>query len=98
MLGWYDKNKPLYPQPIQWRKGIVISLGLACSAFSYAAHIWLDKVDPCRSGPDKGCRLADFWSQITGVPRYLADAQYWGALGLMMIFIAYQLWRNRDNT
>jgi hypothetical protein len=66
--------------------------------FLNAAHIWLDKIDPCTGGPDKWCRLAEFWSKTLDVPRYLADAQVWGALGLMMVFIAYQLWRSRANT
>jgi hypothetical protein len=98
MPRWYDQNKPLYPQPIQWRKGIAISLGLACLMFAYAVHIWVTETDPCRGGQDKWCRLARFWTQLTGAPRYLADAQLWGALGLMMVFVAWQLWRNRANT
>jgi TRAP-type C4-dicarboxylate transport system permease small subunit len=93
-----EQRKPLYPQSIQWRKGIAITLGLACMMFSYAVYIGLNKIDPCIGGSDKWCRLADFWTQITGIPRYLADAQLWAALGLMMVFVAYQLWRNRANT
>jgi len=94
----YDQNKPLYPQPVQWRKGVAFSLGLACLMFALAAHVWLSKVNPCIGGQDKHCNLAQFWAQVIGVPRYLADAQFWGVLGLMMMLIAYQLWKHRDGT
>jgi uncharacterized protein involved in response to NO len=98
MSRWYEQNKPLYPQPIQWRKGIAIMLGLACVMFYFAGDAWLNELDPCKAATDKWCRLAKFWTYATGIPRYLAHAQAWAALGLMAVAIAYQLWRNRDNT
>ena len=98
MSGWHDQNKPLYEQPIQWRKGVAITLGLACMMFSYAIYIWISKADPCGGGTDKWCKLAEFWAKTIGVPVYLADAQRWAALGLLMICVAWQLWKHRADS
>lgn len=94
--GWDRETKPLYPQPIRWRAGIAFSLLLACGAFSFAGYIWLNEIDPCRGGHDNWCSMADFWARTTGIS--FADAQRWGALGLMMKIVAYQLWKHRDHT
>lgn len=98
MRRWYDQNKPLYPGPVQWRKGAALSAGMTCLLFAHAGYIWLNKIDPCSDGSSKWCKLAEFWSHVTGVERYLADAQAQGAFGLMMAVIACQLWRHRAST
>lgn len=95
MKLWSNQNKTLYPQPIQWRKGIMFSFGLACVMFYFAADVWMNEIDPCQRTNNKGCKIASFWAQLTGVSRYVADAQYWAALGLIILVISYQIWRHK---
>lgn len=73
----------------------MLCLGLACVMFYFAADVWLNEIDPCQSTNDKWCKIASFWAQFTGVSRYAADAQHWAALGLILLVIAYQIWRHR---
>ena len=90
-----NQKKPLYPHPVQWRKGIALFVGMACMMVYFAADVWASEQDPCNGGYSKLCTVAAFWSTTIGIPRYLAAAQFWGALGMMMLFIAFQLWRYR---
>jgi hypothetical protein len=92
MRRWYEQKKPLYPQPIQWRKGTLLCIGLAAWMFYIAADNWLNGGDSC-SG--RRCGLVNLLAELAGVSRNVAEAQYFAALGLMMLVIAYQIWRHR---
>jgi hypothetical protein len=98
MQPWKGYKQSLYFQPVQWRKGVALSLAFAVLASAQATHIWISKIDPCIKGTSRSCQLAKLWSGLLGVTPYQADAQYWGALGLMMVFIAYQIWKYRTKT
>jgi hypothetical protein len=98
MQPWKGYKKPLYLQPGKWQKGVAVFLAFAAVAGAQATHIWVNKIDPCIKGSSTSCTLAKFWFGLLGIPRHQADAQYWGALGLVMMFIAYQIWKYRTKT
>lgn len=92
------QNEPLHPQALPLRNLITFLVGIAAIMFYFAIDIWLNKIDPCqRSSSSFRCHLANFWAQLTDIPRYFADAQYWVALGLMRLLISYLGWRNRSH-
>ena len=81
--------------PTQWRKALFFILLMSGWMFYFAFDIWMDQEDPCQRSK-KYCSLAQALSDLAGVERYTAYAQMWGAMGLMFLFISYQIWRNRE--
>jgi len=88
----WKKKEPLYPQPIQWRKGAILCIGLAAWMFFVSVDEWLNGDSSC-SG--KSCGFINLLARLTGVSQSVAEAQYFAALGLILLVIAYQIWRHR---
>jgi len=53
---------------------------------------WLNGDNSC-SG--KSCGLVNLLAELAGVSQSVAEAQYFAALCLVMLMIAYQIWRHR---
>lgn len=95
MYDWFKQQKPLYPQPLQWKKGVLLTLCLAGLMFYYAVDIWLGQNSDCETSVSRVCNFAHLFVQISGVSYHSAEAQVWAAWGLIMLVVAYLIWRYR---
>jgi hypothetical protein len=95
MQDWFNQQKPLYPQPLQWKKGVLVLLALAGLMFYYAADVWLSQNSDCEASLGKVCSIVNLLVQFSGVSYHSAEAQFWAAFGLMMLVIAHQIWRHK---